>query len=327
MDAIRRYGTGSSASRLISGTSELVRDLEQALAAFKHTESALVFNSGYQANVAILQAILQPGDWVFCDKLNHASLVDGCLLSGARWTRYRHLDLNHLEQKLTKAPAEGRRWIITDTVFSMDGDYPDLQTLLEISERHHALVMVDEAHATGLYGERSSSGLCEQLGVSKRVALQMGTFSKALGGAGAYVAGSQVLIDTLINQARGFIYSTALPPATIAAARQAIEVVQNDHSLKQRLWDNVAFFEETLRTLGLAERFTLPFKSPIIPVLIGDSGETLRISQALLEAGYFVQGIRPPTVPPGTARLRIALSAAHTREQLKGLAQALATLL
>jgi 8-amino-7-oxononanoate synthase len=326
MDAIRRYGTGSSASRLISGTSELVRDMERAVAAFKHTEAALVFNSGYQANVAILQAILQPGDWVFCDKLNHASLVDGCLLSGARWTRYRHLDLNHLEQKLQKAPAEGRRWIVTDSVFSLDGDYPDLRALAELAEHHHALLMVDEAHATGLYGEHSS-GLCEQLGVSDRVALQMGTFSKALGGAGAYVAGSQVMIDTLINQARGFIYSTALPPATIAAARQAIEVVRDDYGPKQRLWSNVGFFEETLRAHGLSERFSLPFQSPIVPVVIGDSGETLRISQALLEAGYYVQGIRPPTVPPGTARLRIALSAAHTQAQLSGLACALESLL
>jgi 8-amino-7-oxononanoate synthase len=323
IQAIRDYGTGSAASRLVSGTGPLVLALEQALAQFKHTEAALVFNSGYQANVGILQAILQPGDWVFCDRLNHASLIDGCQLSGARWTRYHHLDLQNLETRLQKAPTEARKWIVTDSVFSMDGDYPDLPALVAIAERHNALIMVDEAHATGLYGDARSSGLCEQLGVSDRITLQMGTFSKALGGAGAYVTGSQVMIDTLINRARGFIYSTALPPATIAAAHAAIQLVQTDLTPKNRLWENVAHFQQVACAAGMEQRLSLPLKSPIIPILVGDSAKTLHISQALLDAGYFVQGIRPPTVPAGTARLRIALSAAHTSEQIEGLIQAL----
>ena len=323
IEAVQQYGTGSAASRLISGTGPLVQALEMALARFKNTEAALVFNSGYQANVAILQAILEPGDWVFCDRLNHASLVDGCRLSEARWTRYQHLDLAHLESRLRKAPAQARKWIVTDSVFSMDGDYPDLNALVDIAERYHAWVMVDEAHATGLYGKTRSSGLCEQLGLSDRVALQMGTFSKALGGAGAYVAGSQIMIDTLINRARGFIYSTALPPAVIAAAQAAVDLVQTDFQPKTRLWENVAHFEQQVHATDLAYRFEFPLKSPIVPVLVGDSAQTLQVSQALLDAGYFVQGIRPPTVPVGTARLRIALSAAHTREQIDGLIQAL----
>jgi 8-amino-7-oxononanoate synthase len=325
IEAIQRYGTGSSASRLVSGTNELVHQLELELAQFKQTEAALVFNSGYQANVAILQALLEPGDWVFCDKLNHASLVDGCLLSGARWSRYRHLDLEHLEQKLQKAPSDARKWIVTDSVFSMDGDYPDLQALVALADRYHALVMVDEAHATGLFGLRGS-GLCEQFGVSDRVAIQMGTFSKALGGAGAYAAGSGILIQTLINRARGFIYSTALPPATVAAARCGVQVVQSDTTLKHRLWENIRLFEQRLQGEGLDFLIEKPLKSPIVPLVLGDSEKALKVSQLLLEKGYFVQGIRPPTVPPGTSRLRIALSAAHSRSQIEGLAAALASI-
>ncbi|HEY9745980.1 MAG TPA: 8-amino-7-oxononanoate synthase [Oculatellaceae cyanobacterium] len=324
IEAIHCYGTGNAASRLISGTTELAHELEETVAAFKQAEAALVFNSGYQANVAILQALAGPGDWLFCDRLNHASLVDGCLLSGARWTRYRHLDLNHLEQKLKKVPTNVRKWIITDSVFSMDGDYPDLNALADLAERYGAFVMVDEAHASGLYGDTRSSGLCEQFGVSNRIALQMGTFSKALGGAGAYVAGPKTLIQNLINRARGFIYSTAMPPATMAASKRAIEVVMHDPMPKQRLWENVRLFERCLREKGLAVG---PLKSPIIPIVLGDNARTLQASQTLLERGFFVQAIRQPTVPAGTERLRIALSAAHEPHDIIRLAEALVVLI
>lgn len=320
--AVQTYGAGSAASRLISGTSPLMIELEQELTQFKQTEAALVFNSGYQANVAILQALLSSHDWVFADKLNHASLIDGCLLSGAKWARYRHLDLANLAKKLATAPPDARKWIVTDSVFSMDGDYPDLLALIDLAERHNALVMVDEAHATGLYGPKSS-GLCERFGVNQRVALQMGTFSKAMGSSGAYVAGPEVLIQTLVNQARGFIYSTAQSPAVTGAALEAVRLVQTDFSMRERLWRNIAHMEQALQRAGLQTRIPLPLNSAIVPVLIGESEETLRVSQALLDAGYFVQGIRPPTVPPKTGRLRIALSAAHTPEQMDGLVQAL----
>lgn len=327
IEAIRQYGTGSSASPLISGTGKLMEDLKAAVAAFKQAEAALVFNSGYQANMAILQAVLEPDDRVFCDKLNHASLIDGCMASRARWTRYRHLDLGHLAEKLAKAPRNARKWIVTDSVFSMDGDYPDLPALVELAEQYDALILVDEAHATGLYGDERSSGLCELYGVSTRIALQMGTFSKALGGSGAYVAGSKVMIDTLVNRARGFIYSTAMPPAVVAAALQAVQAVQADPSMKARLWENLAYFEQCLRGYGLDKRVILPFRSPIVPFIVGDSMETLALSEALLDRGYFVQGIRPPTVPPGTARLRITMTASHEKEDLDGLASTLAELM
>ncbi len=326
MLAVQNYGTGSTASRLIGGTNPLVLELEAKVAAFKHAEAALVFNSGYQANVAILQAILGPDDFVFSDRLNHASLIDGCLLSKARWTRYRHLDLGHLAEKLAQAPAEARKWIITDSVFSMDGDYPDLKALVAIAEHYGALVMVDEAHATGLFGH-GGAGLCQQFGVSDRVALQMGTFSKALGGSGAYVAGPKVLMDWLVNQARGFIYSTAQSPAVLGASLAALDLVLDESVWRERLWQNVRTLERAVMTHGLQEWIPLPLKSPIVPVLIGDSAQTVAISEALLAAGYFVQGIRPPTVPPKTARLRIALSAAHTDAQIEALCVALVTLL
>jgi 8-amino-7-oxononanoate synthase len=337
VEAVRRYGVGSASSRLISGTGPLAVALEQAVAGFKQAEAALVFNSGYQANVAILQALLGPGDWVFCDRLNHASLVDGCRLSGARWKRYRHLDFAHLERLLAQSPPGARKWIVTDSVFSMDGDYPDLSALATLAEHASALVLVDEAHATGLYGAVRRSGLCEQLGVSGRIALQMGTFSKALGGSGAYVAGSAVLIDTLINRARGFIYSTAPAPPVLAAALRAVEQVQANPAPTRRLWKNIAFLESLLLESGLSKPdpcsdtpfhcVNLPLESPIIPLVVGDSADALALSHALLEAGHFVQAIRPPTVPPGTARLRLSLSAAHTREQIRALVESLAALL
>ena len=248
---------------------------------------------------------------MFCDRLNHASLMDGCLLSGARWSRYRHLDSEHLENRLRQAPKNARKWVVTDSVFSMDGDYPDLRAMLDVAERYDAWVMVDEAHATGLYGAQRSSGLCEAFGVAERVALQMGTFGKALGGFGAYAAGSNILIQMLVNRARGFIYSTALPPATIAAADCAVQLVQTDCSMKARLWENIRLFERFMPGLK-------PIQSPIIPIF--SAKNIMRLSRSLLEAGYFVQGIRPPTVPTGTERLRITLSAAHSPEQIAGLA-------
>ncbi len=317
--AVEEYGTGAGASRLISGTSSMITELEETVARFKRAESALVFNSGYQANVAILQAVLNTGDYVFSDRLNHASLIDGCLLSGAKWSRYRHLDLEHLEKKLQQAPRDAKKWVVTDSLFSMDGDYGNLKALLELTERYGALLLIDEAHATGLYGEVRSSGLCEVFGISDRVALQMGTFSKALGGFGAYVAGPDVLMKTLVNKARGFVYSTALPPAVIAAARHAIELVQSDPSMKIRLWKNVRKLHHALQTAGI------PFESrtQIVPVVVGEAKQAVDLSERLLEEGYYVQAIRPPTVPEGTARLRIAVSALHTEDQMNGLVTAL----
>ncbi len=321
MAAVRKHGVGSGASRLVSGTSGLVLELETELARFKDAEAALVFNTGYQANVALIQGLVAAGDWLFLDKLNHASIVDGALLSGARWTRYRHLDWEHLARKLEKAPADGRKWIVTDSLFSMDGDLADLRVLCDLAERYGALILVDEAHATGVFGEERGSGLAEAQGVCRRIALQMGTFSKGLGGFGAYVAGPEVLIRVLINRARGLIYSTALPPAVVGAALAAVRVVRDDPSPRQKLWENVRYFKPRLDAVLARHGLSCPSESQILPVVLGD--RVMAVCEALLARGYFVQGIRPPTVPEGTSRLRMTLSAAHTREQLDGLLSAL----
>jgi 8-amino-7-oxononanoate synthase len=312
--AIASYGTGARAARLVSGSSPALMALEADLAAWKGTEAALVFNSGYQANVGILQAMLGSGDFIFGDRLNHASLVDGCVLSRATLKRYRHNDMDHLVELLRLAPAGGQKWIVTDSVFSMDGDVAPLTDLVTLAEDYDALVMVDEAHATGLYG-KTHSGMCEAMGVQNRVALQMGTFSKAMGGFGAYVAGPQVLIDTLINRARSWIYSTALPPSVVAANHAAVELVQRAADLHASLWANRRRLEG-LVPVG-------PWPSPIVPVILGDNATTLEASTQLLAAGVFVQAIRPPTVPPESARLRITVSAAHTANEIDQLLDAL----
>jgi 8-amino-7-oxononanoate synthase len=321
--AIEQYGVGTGSARLVSGTAPLVAELEATLAEFKQAEAALVFNSGYQANVAILQALTEDTDTLFLDKWNHASLVDGALLCGARWTRYAHGDLNHLEARLKaahqKRSVDSAFWIVTDSVFSMDGDWAPLAEMVTLAERYDACLMVDEAHATGVYGPVRSSGLAEELGLSQAITLQMGTLSKALGGMGGYVAGSRVLIDTLINRGRGFIYSTAMPPASVAAALAAVKLVQEDRSVTQRLWANHALLQQLAQEVGLP----LQSPSPIFPWVVGDAPTAMAWSEQLLAAGYFVQGIRPPTVPEGTARLRITLSAHHTPEQIQGLVSAL----
>jgi 8-amino-7-oxononanoate synthase len=322
IEAIEHYGTGSGASRLISGTSDLATRLETEIAAWKKCEAALYFATGYQANVATLQALIKPDAWVFADRLNHASLVDGCRLSGARWTRYKHLNYDHLERLLQKAPSTVQKWIITDSVFSMDGDCADLKCLADIAEQYGALLYVDEAHASGLYGDRRS-GLCEAQGVSDRVAIQMGTFSKALGGSGAYVVGKKVFIDYLINTSRGFIYSTAPSPPVIAAAMASIQLVQKDASFTETLWKNVHYLQKELLNADIQMGQPHSLKSPIVPLLTKDPASTLMLSEALLEQGYYLHPIRPPSVPPGESRLRLSLSAAHSKEEINGLVKAI----
>ena len=322
IETIEQYGVGSASSRLICGTTTLVSQLETEIAAWKNCEAALYFATGYQANITALQALLKAEDWVFADRLNHASLVDGCRLSGARWTRYKHLDYEHLERLLVKAPWDAQKWIITDSIFSMDGDSADLVRLADIADKYGALLYVDEAHGTGLYGAKRS-GLCEELGVSTRVTIQMGTFSKALGGSGAYIAGKKVIIDYLVNKARGFIYSTAPSPPVIAAAMAAIQLVQSDDSFTEKLWRNIHFLQEELVSVGIHMGQPIKLESPIVPLITKDPVLTLALSDALLMQGYYVHPIRPPSVPPGESRLRLSLSAAHSVEQISGLVKAL----
>ena len=311
-EAIDRYGCGSGASRLISGNLALNEELEGKITALKGTEAALVFNSGYQANIGILSSLAGEGDIIFSDALNHASLVDGCRLSQAKTVVYPHGDVNRLEDEMKKAPAKGRKWIVTETLFSMDGDEAPLAEIVGLAERHGAMVMVDEAHATGLFGPKGA-GVVSKLGLGERVHVQMGTLGKALGCFGAYVAGSGLLREFLINRCRSFIFATSLPPPVLAAAAAAVDLVEREPERRLALWHNSRALKEGLRRSGF---FLGESQSQIQPLIVGDAEKCMAFSERLLQKGVFAQGIRPPTVPPGTSRLRVTLMATHTHEHL-----------
>ncbi len=306
--AFGELGAGAGASRLITGDSSAHRALERAAARFEGTEAALVFNSGYAANLGVLSALLGEGDVVFSDALNHASIVDGCRLSRAQVVVYPHRDVAALELLLAQHPAR-RKLVVTDSVFSMDGDQAPLRELSALCGDAGAALMVDEAHATGVLGP-TGAGLCEALGV--RADLRMATLSKALGCVGAYVACSAPVRELLFNRARSLVFSTALPPGLCAAAAYALGRVQRDSALRERLWSNIGHFAAGLERLGLpAHR-----DSAIFSVVLGAPEAAVAASRALRQKGLLVKPIRPPTVPPGTSRLRFALSAAHTPAHL-----------
>ncbi len=316
-EATSRYGVGSGASRLVSGSMDLHFELEERIAAFKSTEAALVFNSGYAANTGILQGLVGPGDVVFSDELNHASIIDGCRLSGARIVVYPHRDTASLEILLkTEMPRrKGHFLIVTDGVFSMDGDAAPLEALAELKERYEALLMVDDAHGTGVLGA-TGRGTGELFGCLDRIDLHMGTLGKALGSFGAYLAGSRVVVDTLINRSRSFIFSTSLPPGVLAASLAAIDLVDSAEGARRRraLEENRKVFSERLLAGGMD---LFGSTSQIVPVMTGEPGPTMQAAERLLDAGIFIQGIRPPTVPAGSCRLRATLMADHQPDELR----------
>jgi len=332
--AIEKYGFGSGASRLVSGNMKLHEELEQRLARFKGTEAALVFNSGYHANIGIISALVGRGDVIFSDKLNHASIIDGCLLSKAELKRYPHKDINSLEALLKKHATRntplietfrGRHHatlIITDGIFSMDGDIAPLKELSELADKYNCMLMVDDAHATGVLG-KNGKGTLEHFDIDNpnpvlrhngTGIIQMGTLGKGLGCFGAYVAGSKKLIDYLVNKARSFIYTTSLPPSVCAASIAAIDIIENEPQLRQDLWDRISFFRSGLENAGFD---IMNSETQIIPILIGKADKAIKISKNLMDKGVFIQAIRPPTVPEGTSRLRITLMANHSWDDLK----------
>ena len=312
--AVERYGTGSGASRLVSGNMEPHLELEVRIASFKGTEAALLFNSGYAANTGIIPAIAGRGDVIFSDRLNHASIVDGALLSRARLVRYPHNDIAALRRVMAETETTGRRLIVSDGVFSMDGDLARLSELVALKREFDALLMVDDAHGTGVLGDRGQ-GSGELSQVMEEIDIHMGTFGKALGSFGAYAAASREIVDYLVNRARSFIFSTALPPAVPAASIAALDLVDSKEGgvLRKRLAENVALFRSALRSSGFN---TMGSESQIIPLFVGEAGPTMEFSRLLLAEGIFVQGIRPPTVPAGSCRLRCTVMATHTKEDL-----------
>lgn len=313
--AIEELGIGASASRLLSGDLEVHHRLEDRIALFKGKESALVLNSGYQANVGIISAILKRGDAVFCDRLNHASIIDGILLSGAKLFRFHHCDSNHLEWLLKKERGNFKEaLIITETVFSMDGDRAPLGELVNLKEKYNCRIMVDEAHATGIFGE-NGSGIVEEQGLTDKVDLNLGTFSKALGGFGAYIACSKDVRNYLINTCRSFIYSTALPPSVIVANIASLKLIKEEPFRRKTLLENAQYFRNSLNKIG----FRVIGSSQIVPLIIGNTEETIELSRKLQNKNYWVLPIRPPTVRKGEARLRFSLTYYHTKEILERL--------
>lgn len=307
--ALRRWGASASSARLIAGNLEPHRELEEALAAFEGTEAALLYSTGYMANVGVIGAIVGPGDAVYSDELNHASLIDGCRQAGATLRTYPHADVGALEAMLAEdeeAARFRRRLLATDGLFSMDGDVAPLASLVDIKERYGCWMLVDEAHATGVLGE-GGRGSIEQCGVSGRVEFVIGTLGKSLGSFGAYVAAERDAIDYLVNRSRSFIFTTAPPPSVVAAARAALVVLEAEPERRERLWENIRRMAGGLEAIG-AE--TMGSTTQIFPLLVGGDAEAMAFSDALLEAGLFAQGIRPPTVPKGTARLRLTVTAA-----------------
>jgi 8-amino-7-oxononanoate synthase len=313
--AIRDYGCGTGASRLIAGNTPLHERLEQRLATFKECEAALLFSSGYHANMGVITALAGPRDVVLGDELNHASIIDGSRLSGALYETYPHCDSHALAQQLEELDRTGHhglRLVVTDSVFSMDGDLAPLAEIATLCEKHDALLIVDEAHATGCLGP-SGRGLVSQLGKHNTTIISVNTLSKAFGVIGAFVTGSGLIKEFLLNVTRPFIFTTALPPADIAASLAALDILEEDPDLPVRLQQKATFLRTGLQRLGFQ---TLASETQIIPVLLGASEQTLQMAQALREHGVYAVAIRPPTVPMGGARLRFSVMASHTEEDL-----------
>lgn len=317
--AVLEEGWGSGASPLVTGYARPHEQLEQAIADFEGTEAALVFTSGFAANSGTIAALVGPGDAVFTDRKNHASLLDGCRLSRADVRPYPHNDFAKLESLLQRAEGRGRRLIVTDSLFSMDGDLAPLAELADLAEKYNAMLMVDEAHATGVFG-RQGRGVAEHLGVERRVHVRVGTLSKALGSLGGFVAGSRSLIEWLFNRARSYVFSTAMPAAVAAASLAALDIARTEPQRRETLLSLAASLRERLAALGWnVGRST----SQIIPVIVGEPDRAVAFSTRLLERGLFVPAIRPPTVPDGESCLRISLTSAHTVEMLDQLVAAL----
>jgi glycine C-acetyltransferase len=313
IEAIERLGVGSGAVRTIAGTMDIHMELERRLAEFKQVEAVVVFQSGFTANAGTVSSILGKEDVVISDALNHASIIDGCRLSRAAIKVFPHKDLDEARRILKDLPAGQRKLLITDGVFSMDGDLGPLPALCDLAEEFGCIMMVDDAHASGVFG-RNGRGTVDHFGMHGRVDVQVGTLSKAIGALGGYVAGSRTLIDFLYHRARPFLFSTSHPPAVAAACIAALEVLLEEPQLIDRLWENTRVFQDGLRRLGFDTGLS---ESPIIPVMVGDGARAMRLSDRLFEEGVFAQGIAFPTVARDKARVRTIVTATHTREELQ----------
>jgi glycine C-acetyltransferase len=313
LEATRTLGVGSGSVRTIAGTMSIHLELERRLADFKRTEATVVFQSGFAANAGTVSSILGKDDFIISDELNHASIIDGARLSRATIKVFPHRDVNAARAIVAELPRDRRRLIISDGVFSMDGDLGALPELCDVADEFGCIMMVDDAHASGVFG-RNGRGTIDHFGLHGRVDVQVGTLSKAIGALGGYVAGSRALIEFLYHRARPFLFSTSHPPAVVASCLAAIDVLESEPQLIERLWTNTRFFKSGLQTLGFNTGVS---ESPITPVIVGDAALAMKLSDALFEQGVFAQGIGFPTVPHGKARVRTIVTATHTHDELQ----------
>ncbi|MCD8509816.1 MAG: glycine C-acetyltransferase [Bacillus sp. (in: Bacteria)] len=311
--AVEKYGAGTGSVRTIAGTFSMHEEFERKLAEFKHTEATLVLQSGFTANQAILSSILTKEDVVISDELNHASIIDGIRLTKAARKIYKHVDMESLEQALKETADFRKRLVVTDGVFSMDGNIAPLPEIVELCEKYDALVMVDDAHASGVLG-RNGRGTVDHFDLNGRVHIQVGTLSKAIGVLGGYIASTQAVRDYLIHKGRPFLFSTSHPPAVTAACSEAIDILLDEPERIEKLWENAKFLKDGLRALGFETGIS---ETPITPVVVGDGAKAHALSDKLLEYGVFAQGIAFPTVPKGAARVRTIVTADHTKELLQ----------
>jgi 8-amino-7-oxononanoate synthase len=330
-DAIDEYGAGTCSSRSVSGSIDLYGKLEDEIASFKGYEKALIFSNGYLANIGIIATLADTHDVIFSDELNHSSIIDSTRLSRARKVIYRHLDIEDLEKKIrreaatagtrtkTRTKTGSKKFIITEAIFSMDGDVAPLREIVRLKEKYGLHVILDEAHGTGVFGAKGK-GVEEMHGVSGLMDVQMGTFGKALGSFGAFALADRVIIDYLINRARTFMYTTALPASALGAAGAALQLIRKDGSFREALWENIDYLRQKLVDLGFN---LMQSEGPIVPIIVGEDSTAVRMQQMLLEKGIFLQAIRPPTVPAGTSRLRLTIVRGLSRDDMDEALEAL----
>ncbi|AVK98480.1 8-amino-7-oxononanoate synthase [Lysinibacillus sphaericus] len=311
-EGISKYGTGAGGSRLTTGNFDIHEQLESEIADFKKTEAAIVFSSGYLANVGVISSVMKAGDTIFSDAWNHASIIDGCRLSKAKTIVYEHADMVDLERKLRQSHGDGLKFIVTDGVFSMDGDIAPLPKIVELAKEYKAYIMIDDAHATGVLGN-DGCGTADYFGLKDEIDFTVGTLSKAIGAEGGFVSTSSIAKNYLLNNARSFIFQTALSPSAIEAAREGISIIQNEPERRKQLLKNAQYLRLKLEESGFVMK---EGETPIISLIIGGSHEAMQFSAKLLDEGVFIPAIRPPTVPKGSSRLRITVMATHTIEQL-----------
>jgi len=307
------YGAGICSSRSVSGSIDLYKTLEREIAVYKDYPEALIFSNGYLANIGIISTLTEEDDVIFSDELNHSSLIHSMRLSRAKKVVYRHRDVENLEEKIKEEKnRRGKFFVVTETIFSMDGDIAPLKEIYELKKKYDLIVIVDDAHGTGVFGDKGT-GIEEVFGLKGAFDIQMATFGKALGSYGAFVLSKDIVIEYLINRARTFMYTTALPPSALGASIKALQIIKNDVTYKHALWENIEYFRKKLVEAGFNLKDSV---GPIIPIVVGDDKDAVRMQEALLKKGIFIQAIRPPTVPKGTSRLRLTIVKGLSKDEL-----------